>query len=59
MTMHYGPINIDVDECASEIDECDQTCHNDDGSYTCSCDTGYILNDDGLFCDGKLTIEIS
>ena len=24
-----------------------------DGSYTCSCDKGYTINDNGYTCDGK------
>ena len=27
-------------------------CTNTNGSYVCSCNDGYILNDDGLTCDG-------
>ena len=43
---------IDVDECATRVDECDQNCQNNVGSYTCSCNLGYILNVDGFRCDG-------
>ena len=32
---------IDIDECASDNGGCDQNCHNNNGSYTCSCNTGY------------------
>ena len=45
----------DVNECATGIDECNQNCHNTDGSYSCSCDPGYILYRDNLFCYGNLT----
>ena len=32
---------------------CDQNCHNVNGSYVCSCDEGYVLDDDdGRSCDG-------
>ena len=34
----------DIDECASDNGGCDQNCHNNVGSYTCSCDTGYAKN---------------
>ena len=46
-------ILLDVDECSRDEDECDQNCLNTVGSYTCSCNTGYILNSDGLRCDGE------
>ena len=45
----------DVIECATGIDECNQNCHNTDGSYSCSCDPGYTLYRDNLFCYGNLT----
>ncbi|XP_062600104.1 mucin-like protein [Saccostrea cucullata] len=35
---------IDIDECAnSTLNDCDQICSNTEGSYTCSCRTGYRL----------------
>ena len=33
--------------------ECDHTCHNTLGSYTCSCVSGYRLAADGKSCSGK------
>ena len=41
---------IDIDECAAETDNCDQVCTNDDGSYVCSCNSGFTLASDGLTC---------
>ena len=43
----------DVDECTEGIDNCDQNCHNTDGSYTCSCNGGCTLHSNGLTCVGK------
>ncbi len=43
----------DIDECVMGIDTCEQNCHNNIGSYTCSCDAGYTLNTNGRLCDGK------
>ena len=44
--------HVDVDECAAEVDSCEHTCHNSNGSYTCSCWTGFRLHGDGQQCDG-------
>lgn len=35
---------IDIDECARDADDCDgesSNCTNSDGSYGCSCRSGY------------------
>ena len=41
----------DIDECAQGIDGCDQMCINENGSYSCSCGTGYHLSSDRHGCD--------
>ena len=46
----------DYNECAGRIHGCAQICHNTVGSYTCSCNNGYVLNHDGRGCDGKLHV---
>ena len=43
--------------CISDIDECTEgpcnhTCTNTDGSFTCSCNNGYELDDNGRSCNG-------
>ncbi len=43
----------DVDECAEDTDGCEQTCTNNNGSFLCSCNTGFTLTFDNLGCDGK------
>jgi hypothetical protein len=40
----------DIDECADGNGGCDHTCTNSEGSYTCSCDDGWILGEDGMTC---------
>ena len=45
-------LTIDIDECASNNGGCNQTCNNTDGSFTCSCDSGYTLDSDRLGCSG-------
>jgi len=45
----------DVDECTEQTDVCPQICHNNNGSYTCACLTGYEdVNSDGKECTGRL-----
>jgi predicted SprT family Zn-dependent metalloprotease len=47
-------VAIDIDECSIQVDECDHNCNNTLGSYTCSCNDGYILDRNGLQqCNGK------
>ena len=42
----------DIDECVGPGHGCQKICNNTVGSYYCSCGTGYVLNTDGLTCDG-------
>ena len=49
----------DIDECAEGTHQCEQNCHNNIGSYTCSCDIGYRLNVDLRGCDGTNVVIIS
>ena len=41
----------DIDECAEGTDACEHNCHNNAGSYTCSCNFGFQLYD-GFHCRG-------
>ena len=45
----------DVDECATDVDNCEHNCSNNNGSYTCTCRQGYRLHSNGRQCDGKHT----
>ena len=44
--------HLDVDECSEGIDNCAQNCTDTDGSYDCSCRSGYRLANDSQGCDG-------
>ena len=44
----------DIDECADNNGGCNQTCTNSIGSYQCSCQDGYMLNEDGYNCAGEI-----
>ena len=52
--MQLQVVLVDIDECARQIDNCDQNCHNTIGSFYCSCNTSYLLNSNGYSCNGKL-----
>ena len=47
------PLNfshLDIDECAEGIHSCTQICMNVVGSYSCSCEPGYRLENNGYAC---------
>ena len=53
------PFTTDLDECASNEDDCVELCINTVGSFTCgTCDPGYVLNTAENSCDGKCRYEI-
>lgn len=43
----------DLNECETDNGGCAQICTNTDGSFECSCNTGYTLTAENLGCDGK------
>ena len=43
--------SLDINECLSEPCDSNATCLNTDGSFECSCNTGYSGN--GFKCNGK------
>ena len=49
---------VDIDECEDDTDGCSQTCTNTQGSFTCGCNDGYVLNVDGTACDGMYMVLI-
>ena len=46
----------DIDECALDLAECGHTCANTQGSFVCSCDEGFLLDEDGKSCSGEKTL---
>lgn len=45
-----GTICRDIDECQVDNGGCEQRCQNNQGSYSCSCNNGYMLSDDKRTC---------
>ena len=43
---------VDIDECAIGTHNCSQNCHNIPGSYQCSCDQYFDLDEDAQTCLG-------
>ena len=46
----YACTYVDVNECTKN--PCDHECTNTDGSFTCSCNNGYELDENGRNCSG-------
>ena len=44
----------DINECVVDNGGCNQTCANTQGSFECSCGTGYKLAGNAIDCDGKI-----
>ena len=44
----------DINECLADNGNCSQVCTNTNGSYFCSCYSGYKLDPDGRTCRGAL-----
>ena len=47
---------LDIDECIEGISGCGQICKNSNGSYECSCWSGYNLDPDNHNCSGQCLI---
>ena len=40
------------------IDDCSQTCTNTNGSFTCGCNNGYLLDVNGATCNGMYKLLV-
>ncbi len=45
---------VDIDECSTNNGGCAQVCTNTDGSFMCSCNSGFVLADDLATCNGEI-----
>ena len=50
---------LDINECAAGTHDCGQVCTNTDGSFTCSCNSGYTLDSNGKTCNGVCVFTIN
>lgn len=51
-------LTLDINECRHYPGRlCAHKCENTEGSYTCSCTTGFKLSHDGRNCEGKITFN--
>ena len=54
-------IAVDIDECTLNTDECsdNSNCTDTEGSYNCTCDVGYVLQDDLRTCLRKCDVLLA
>ena len=50
-------LHPDVDDCGDENGGCSQICINTEGSFTCDCNTGFVLDSDGATCNGEYLLH--
>ena len=43
----------EIDECSKDTDNCTHVCVNTEGSYYCTCPSGYELKSDNNTCVGE------
>ena len=59
---HYNFVchfTSDVNECNDNNGDCEHTCINSEGSYSCSCNSGYSLDSNERYCSGKYMFELA
>ena len=39
-------------ECKDGLHNCSQICVEQEGTFSCACNDGYELSEDGVFCHG-------
>lgn len=56
--MHFLLCSDTTNGCDVNNGGCDQICSIDQNSVMCSCNSGYLLNSDGVSCGGKYAILV-
>ena len=54
--VHHLLFTVDVDECMDGSAQCQQVCVNNEGSYQCSCLSGFIQDPASGACSGLHTL---
>ena len=50
---------VDINECADEgSNDCSHRCVNSVGSFHCGCNIGFVLQEDGYTCNGKIVLRV-
>lgn len=50
---HCRTFELDQNECLNGNNNCTHVCINTNGSYICSCNSGYVLGSDNNTCYGE------
>ncbi|XP_012284450.1 collagen and calcium-binding EGF domain-containing protein 1 [Orussus abietinus] len=50
------PVCVDVDECSEGTANCEHTCSNSPGGFTCKCNDGFVLKADNKTCERILEV---
>ena len=50
--------HADINECSTNNGGCAHNCANTQGSFMCSCRSGFQLASDGFSCNGKALLSI-
>ena len=51
--------NLDINECETAMNDCEQNCHNTIGSYSCTCNSGFVIDVDGHTCHGNFHVTFT
>ena len=52
-SMHCILVYTDINECVNNNGGCSDGCNNTEGSYYCTCSSGYELSGDNVTCIGE------
>lgn len=56
LVLYFFHTVAEINECLNGTDNCEQICTNTLGSFVCSCNEGFELEENGFSCKRKWTI---